>query len=51
MTKKTKDLILMYLVHFILWTFVLSKLNLGFLYFIWGVIMTNWYIRIMERND
>ena len=50
MSKKIKDLILMYLVHFILWTFVLSKLNLSFLYFTWGVVMTNWYITIKERN-
>ena len=50
MTKEIKNLILMYSVHFILWTFVLSKLNLGFLYFIWGVVMTNWYINIKKRN-
>ena len=48
MTKEIKNLILMYSVHFILWMFVLSKLYLGLLYFVWGVVMTNWYIRIKD---
>lgn len=51
MSKKTIHLIILYSTHILLWNFVLSKLNLGLLYFTWGVIMTNWYIRIMLRND
>ena len=47
---KTKKLILLYAPHILLW-FILSKLDLSILYFVWGVVMTNWYISIMESSD
>lgn len=47
MKNKTKKLIILYITHILLW-FILNKLDLSLLYFIWGVIMTNWYISIIE---
>lgn len=50
MKTKTKKLILLYTTHILLWV-ILSKLDLSLLYFIWGSIMTNWYISIIESSD
>lgn len=50
MKNKTKKLILMYITHILLW-FILSKVDLSLLYFTWGVIMTNWFICIVEKGD
>lgn len=51
MNKKTRNLILLFMVHILVWVFVLSKLNLGLLYYFWGYLMALIYSSIIERND
>lgn len=48
---KIINIVLLYIVHIILWTFVLNRLNSSLLYFIWGCIMAIVYGDILERND
>ena len=50
MKNKIKKIIVLYVTHILLW-FILSKLDLSLLYFVWGVVMTNWYISIMESSN
>lgn len=51
MNKKIRNLIILFIVHLLLWVFVLSKLNLGLLYYLWGYFMALIYSSIIERND
>ena len=51
MTSKTKKLILLFSVHLFLWVFILTKLNLGILYYAWGTCMALIYNEILDEDD
>lgn len=50
LTRKKKKIILLIIVHLIIWT-LLTKLNYGFLYFLWGGIYMLIYNDIRKEDE
>ena len=50
LTRKKKKIILLIIVHLIIWT-LLTKLNYGILYFLWGYVYTLIYEDIIEEDE